>query len=501
MPLFADYLLKSTVWLSAFALVWILFLRNEKFFTIKRIFLLSGTVASLFLPFLAIRYTVEITLPAQPPVMPVDQALSAGTTNPAGSSPLFQALSIAYLVMAMLLLIRILVQSAYLFFRDVNKVVYREGKAKVILSQSVSPSLTFFNYIFLNPSLSENEKCEILNHELAHVSQKHWVDLILVHLLYIVQWANPLAWLWTRFVKENHEYLADRAALELSSDPAIYRAILLNQMLGSRVFTLSSSLNQSVNKKRFEMMKQLFAPPLRKLRFLAIIPVMALIMYAFAEPAYIYVSVPENSQPETTLQQSTERIVRGRVMGTEGPLDGAIVMVTGTNIGTVTDSDGYYAIAIPGETRATLTFPAKDSGISSMVVSNKGKTTVTITYAAKGYQRTLVEQDFIPFGPADPDLMVIDITLEKEPDAEAQLPETETRDTGRTGAPGDAEFVLYVIDGEITDTFSPYMLNVSDIKSISVLKSREAINTYGILYNYNVERITSVILIETKKVD
>ena len=545
MPLFADYLLKSAVWLSAFTLVWILFLRNERFFTLKIIFLLFGTVASLFLPLLAISYKVEITLPAQLPVIPLDQPLLSGPATPADSGSLFPALFIAYLVGAVLLLIRTLAQSAYLFFSNVHKVEYQEGRARVILSRSVSPSLTFFNYIFLNPSLPENEKREILNHELAHVSQKHWADLILVHLLYIVQWANPLAWLWARFVKQNHEYLADRAALELSSDPAIYRSVLLNQMLGSRVFALSSSFNQSASKKRFEMMKNLITSPLRKLRFLAIIPVMALIMYAFAEPAYIYVSVPENSQNDTTLKQSTEMIVRGRVMGTDGPLDGAIVIVTGTNTGTVTDSDGFYTIAIPGGTRTTLNFPAKDSGMNSIAVSNSGKSTLTITYSAKGYRKTLVERDIIPPGTADPDLMVIDITLEKEPDTEAQLtgtdttdiigisrvqehginglpgtettdtlgispmkeegidelPESDTRDTGRTGAPGDAESILYIIDGKIAEIFSAYMLNVTDIKSVSVIKSPEAIKTHSKLYNYSVEGITSVILIETKKGD
>ncbi len=521
MPLFAEYLLKSAVWLSAFTLVWILFLRNERFFTLKRIFLLSGTLASLFLPLLAISYKVEITLPAQPPVISPDQPVLAGPASPADSGSLFPALFIAYLVVAVLLVIRTLAQSAYLFFRNVNKVEYREGKAKVILSRDVSPSLTFFNYIFLNPSLPENEKREILNHELAHVRQKHWADLILVHLLCLVQWANPLAWLWTRFVKQNHEYLADRAALELSADPALYRAVLLNQMLGSQVFTLTSSFNQSINKKRFDMMKQLIVSPLRKLRFLAIIPVMALIMYAFSEPAYTYISVPEINQHETTPEQPAELIVRGRVTGTGDPLDGAIVMLTGTNTGTVTDSDGYYTIKIPGETRTTLTFPAEDSGMNSIAVSNSGKTTLTITYSAKGYQKTLVERDIIPPGTADPDLMVIDITLEKEPDTEAQQTGTETtdtsgiesvkdegigelrgtgaRDTGSMGVTDDAESIVYIIDGEIAEIFSPYMLKPSDIISISVIRRPEAIKTHSKIYNFSIEGITSVILIETRK--
>lgn len=336
------------------------------------------------------------------------------------------------------------------------------------------------------------------------------MQLFAVYLLKSAIWLSAFTLVWILFLRNERLF-------------NLKRIFLLNQMLGSRVFTLSSSFSQSINKKRFEMMKQLIAPPLRKLRFLAIIPVMALIVYAFAEPAYTHVSVPENSQPETTLQQSTERLVRGRVMGTEGPLDGVSVLVTGTNTGTVTDSDGYYAIAIPGETRTKLTFPAKDSVMNSIAVANRGKTTVTITYAAEGYQRTLVERDFIPPGTAGQDLKVIDITLEKEPDTDAQLPGTDTRDTlgiipvqesginglpgtdtrdtGRTGAPGDAESILYIIDGEIIENFRHYNMAASEIKSLSVLKSREAIDTYGIFYNYNVEGITSVILIETKKAD
>ena len=38
MEAFAFYLLKSVIWLTGFALVYILFLRNERFFMLNRIF-------------------------------------------------------------------------------------------------------------------------------------------------------------------------------------------------------------------------------------------------------------------------------------------------------------------------------------------------------------------------------------------------------------------------------------------------------------------------------
>ena len=49
MEAFALYLLKSVIWLTGFALVFILFLRNERFFLLNRIYLVSRYSDFLFL--------------------------------------------------------------------------------------------------------------------------------------------------------------------------------------------------------------------------------------------------------------------------------------------------------------------------------------------------------------------------------------------------------------------------------------------------------------------
>ena len=42
MEAFAVYLFRSVIWLTGFALVYLLFLRNERFFRLKRVYLVSG---------------------------------------------------------------------------------------------------------------------------------------------------------------------------------------------------------------------------------------------------------------------------------------------------------------------------------------------------------------------------------------------------------------------------------------------------------------------------
>lgn len=127
-----------------------------------------------------------------------------------------------------------------------------------------------------------------MNHELVHVNQKHWLDLLLVELLRLVQWVNPFVWIYTRFIKQNHEYIADEIMLQKTANPAVYKAVLVNQLFDSRVISLSNSFNYSLNKKRFDMMKKTTTSPYRKMKLLLVLPVFAIIFYAFATPEYHY---------------------------------------------------------------------------------------------------------------------------------------------------------------------------------------------------------------------
>src|SRR5659263_119917 len=60
MEAFALYLLKSVIWLAGFALVFILFLRNERFFLLNRIYLIAGILTSFLFPLISIHYTVVL---------------------------------------------------------------------------------------------------------------------------------------------------------------------------------------------------------------------------------------------------------------------------------------------------------------------------------------------------------------------------------------------------------------------------------------------------------
>lgn len=351
---FMFYLFRSACLLSGFAVVYFLFLRNERYFRLKRIFLLSGVVASLIFPLISIHY--QVIMPAAGISASVtDQTALIVPGLPAEETNRGISVSQLFLMIYLTGLVIIagkLVFNIFGIIRSIrrNPVSY-DNTAAVIRTAEFPASFSFFKYVFINPSVEKNDMKEIMNHEMVHIKQKHWLDLMLAEFLRTLQWVNPFAWIYSGFIRQNHEYLADEVAIRRSADPAMYKAALLNQMFRIPVISLSNSFSYSINKNRFEMMKAIITSPYRKLRVLFIIPVVAIFFYAFAEPEVKYSGTETTSgvsQPVQAFSEPSQQKVnsiRGVVMNEEGkPFQGVQIAVTGSEIRGTTDTNGKFTL-------------------------------------------------------------------------------------------------------------------------------------------------------------
>ena len=343
-------LLKSAAWLTGFALVYLLVLRNERYFRLNRFYLLTGIVASLLFPFYTFHYAVVL------PSLPFNTAsvgeLSAGTVVPSETLALPVYFWI-YLTGLTIFLFRLLFQT-WKIIRKLQKSGYEQtGAVKLVRTSEYLSSFSFFSFVFVNPSTASIEMEEIMNHEQEHIQQRHWFDLLLVELLCIAQWFNPFAWIYAHLVRQNHEYLADESALQRTTDPAIYQATLLNQLLGDRVFSLANSFSYSLNKKRFKMMKKKIDSPFRKLRILLVLPLVAMLFYAFATPDYQY-------KDDNYGKASDGKVinVKGQVIKSDGtPLYGTSVILRGSTIGTITNPEGKFELKnVPSDGELVFSF-------------------------------------------------------------------------------------------------------------------------------------------------
>ena len=135
--------------------------------------------------------------------------------------------------------------------------------------------------------LSDVERNLILKHETTHIQQRHWFDLLCCEITLILQWFNPFAWLYIFYIKENHEFLADKAVIKSGISPVLYQAVLVNQRFQGPVFSFSNSFNYSKSLNRLVMIKKEKSSPWKRLTALAIVPVMGLFIWASAKPNYI----------------------------------------------------------------------------------------------------------------------------------------------------------------------------------------------------------------------
>ncbi|MCU0456128.1 MAG: hypothetical protein MUE74_07475, partial [Bacteroidales bacterium] len=396
MEVFTMFLLKSAAWLTGFLLVYLLFLKNERFFAIKRYYLVAGILASFVFPLVSFHYSVVVTAPPVSQVLQVQdfqgrslstaESLNTGTVN-------YKLLAAGIYLMILLILITRLLKQLYFFRRMIRKgEVSCSGRARIVKIPGLKSSFSFFRYIFIGSSVDESEATHILNHEEVHVSQRHWFDLLLAEVVKTLQWINPFAWIYAVQIRQNHEFLADEAALKKISDPGSYRAVLLNHIFNAQVLPLSNSFSYSNNKKRFVMMDKITIPPYRKYKLLIMIPVAATIFYAFATPEYQYAAPANNSaitDIATSMQKTIPLVVTSAGDTIKEPLlviDGVIqekrVWIDPDNINTISVLKDESATAVFGDKGkngvviVTLKKPAgtvETREIRGSVVSGDGK--------------------------------------------------------------------------------------------------------------------------------
>jgi TonB family protein len=438
MEAFATYLIKSSVWLTGFALVYALFLRNERFFTLKRIYLVSGILFSMIFPLFTWHYTVLIPIV---PSVEISEPQVQGIIVTEESFNPQNLLLLAYLAGILYLSYRILRQTVPVFriIRNSEKRLY--SSAKLIRTDAYPASFSFFSFVFVNPSIDETETNEIVNHELEHIRQQHWIDLLLFEILRTMQWFNPVSWLYGHLIRQNHEYLADERALQRSSNPAIYRAALLNQMFGGPVISLANSFNYSLNKKRFTMMKQKIESPFRKLKLLIVLPLIAGIFYTFAAPEYKYIQSSNNNEAQLLIPE--EKTVTGKVLSEDGkPLKGATVIIKGTTVGTVTDEKGGFKLIVSDDSPLVISYVGFET-ISQPI----SQTEMTVTLKRK----------------------IVSIEFDNQ--------NSETRKKERINV-NDSK-ALIIVDGKEINNVELEKISPDKIESISVLKGESAKATYG----------------------
>jgi len=313
------YLVKVTAGTTLLYLGYLLLFREDTFYLRNRILLISILILPTFFPF------IKIPIFRSNNVF-VDQVNTtanfdySGTSavsafpGPSDSFDYIRIFTVIYFVVAALLLIRILISliSTYRIIRQGT--INMSHFPKVIISDKQLSPFSFFPYAVI-PSedyRSGNYK-DVLDHEFAHLRQGHSFDLLLTELFISFQWFNPFVWLIKRSVILNHEYLADQLSLINNKSAKEYQYRLLNFQKGLKNISLAHNFN-SLIKNRIIMINKKPTRRYATLKNILILPVVAIVVYAFSTPEYHSPVASSNDKSLSIYQQTAilQKEVKGK---------------------------------------------------------------------------------------------------------------------------------------------------------------------------------------------
>jgi TonB family protein len=446
------YLLKVSAGTALFYLCYLLLFSKDTFYLRNRILLILTLLLPTILPAIRIPVLSDSVVPVESAsvidniIFPeaVSETTVSGTVNSFDFNRLFVWI---YFTIAGLLLLRGVV-SLITTFRIIKTGSVKNNQfPKVIISENKLPPFSFFPYVVIPAEDYEGGNYnDILDHESAHIKQGHTFDLLLSELFIAFQWFNPFVWLVKRSIILNHEYLADHISLSHNNSVREYQFRLLNFQTGLRNISLAHNFN-SLIKNRIIMINK---KPTRKyaaLKNILILPVAAIVAYAFATPEYHYVT--PSTDPLTIKQASAiiQKEVKGIVLNEDGkPFEGVHIMTTGKMgeaRGGTTGKDGLFSITdVPDD--------------------------ASLLFFYRGYKQLTLKPDFSS---------EMTVRMVKDPEYKAPAP-TETKPQPQRPEP------LVVVDGVIVeksfnDVRKELAYDFGIMKSLSVNNASEKYGDKG----------------------
>ena len=312
--MFFIYSVKVAVCLALFYLFHKLLMSRDTFHTFNRFAILSMMLLSLVLPLVHLSLDSEAGINRGTVALEglVAQTVVADGGNGVGDGlSLTQVLLAAY-VLGVVLFIGKALLSVGSLLRLIGRarcVEVRNGIRIYTMQGDISP-FSWFRYIIMSEKDWQENRREIVLHEMAHIRRCHSMDVALCNMMIVFQWYNPAAWLLKRELQTVHEYEADEAVLSAGVDAIHYQMLLIRKAVGERLFSMANNLNHNSLKKRITMMKIKRTNPVQKAKIAFVLPLAAMTVAAFASQKVENLSEKVEQESEAFSSVSDNPVVR-----------------------------------------------------------------------------------------------------------------------------------------------------------------------------------------------
>ncbi len=528
MGLFFVYILKSSVCLAAFYLFYRLLMARETFHRFNRFALLGILLLSCLLPL------IEVNVKQEPEVrqtmLTLEQLLMMADAESSATVGAVEEATVTWVQMALLAYL-----SGILFFAFRNACSLmrllmllksgsrqhvdcylpgrREHVTLIVHNKEVAP-FSWMKYIVISRKDLEENGREILIHELAHIRNRHSLDLLVADVCVFFQWFNPASWLMKQELQNIHEYEADEAVIEEGVDAKQYQLLLIKKAVGTRLYSMANSFNHSKLKKRITMMLKEKSSPWACLKYLYVLPVAAVAVTAFARPE-VSEKVEEISAVKVNdLAAIVETKVAESVGDTTKPAGVTYVPVEvneklkGTPVLTVVEQMPAYPggmAALMEYFKENMRYPAsaKERGLQGrvtvqFVVDKDGS--IKEPKVIRSIDQELDEEALRLVKSmskwesgrqnGEPVAVKFAVPVPFKLDADVRMSEQLVIQEVRTSMDGGKGIPLYIVDGKEVSASVMRALKPESIAAVSVLKDKSATAIYGERAKHGVVVIT-----------
>ncbi|WP_442591999.1 energy transducer TonB [Pedobacter sp. AW31-3R] len=252
------YFFWSSLSLAIFYFFYLIFLKSETFFLWNRIYLLSALCISLVLPLLD--FSALIALPEMELMVLTFPAFGNGKLEIVAVNE-FNWLGAIYWTGVVL--------SAALFF---IKLLGVKKRMKLPVKGS---AFSFWRTKVIDRELPGFVAIDA--HENVHIKQFHTLDLLLIELMGIFFWFNPLIYCYRNSLMFIHEYLADEYAADFAESKKEYALLLFLHNFKAGSALINTFYNSSSLEARINMLQREKSNVYRKWKYALCMPLIALI--------------------------------------------------------------------------------------------------------------------------------------------------------------------------------------------------------------------------------
>jgi TonB family protein len=292
------YAVKAALYLTAFYLVYFLFLSRDTTYGRNRAYIIAAGVLSLIMPLITLHTSRPLEIQYFGKML--NEVFITATPEKYSSSGLWfkdadtlQIIFAIYIIGAAIIVLKLIADLLNLLLLISR---HRENDSRIIRFHSFNTSgFSAMGYIFINSRLTRDEIDEIIKHETNHLRMNHFIDIIFIELIKAFQWFNPTIYFFDRSLRAIHEYQADRECLNSGIPVANYQNLLLNQVFRTKAFNLTNSFsNPSLVRKRMLMMTKKPSSALAAIKLAAVIPFAGFLLLAIS--AYREMPITEQKQ-------------------------------------------------------------------------------------------------------------------------------------------------------------------------------------------------------------